>query len=145
MTTLDRAAIERCVPHAGSMVLLESVTRWDADHIVCRALAPGRDHPLARRGTVPAVAAVEYGAQAAAVHGFLVERPAAPRPGVLAKLSDVELHSACIPADGGDLRVRARLLSRVAQGCLYDFDVACAGSVVVQGRLMVAFSGPGHE
>jgi predicted hotdog family 3-hydroxylacyl-ACP dehydratase len=143
--TLERAAIERCVPHAGAMLLLDSVAHWDASHIVCSAAAPGAQHPLAREGAVPALAAVEYGAQAAAVHGFLLERPAVPRPGMLAKLSGVQLHSACIPADRGALSVNAQLLSRVAQGCLYHFQVVCAGEPVAHGRLMVAFAAPASQ
>lgn len=143
--TIDRAAIEHCVPHSGAMLLLDSVSDWDATHIVCSAAAPGPAHPLAREGAVPAVAAVEYGAQAAAVHGFLVERPAVPRPGMLAKLGYVQLHMACIPADRGELSVNAQLLSRVALGCLYDFEVACAGEPVAHGRLMVAFTAPAAQ
>ena len=140
--TLDRAAIACCVPHAGAMLLLDSVVQWDPTHIVCCAAAPGAEHPLARGGEVPALAAIEYGAQAAAVHGFLVEQPSAPRPGMLAKLTGVQLYAARIPADRGALSVTAQLLSRVAQGCLYDFQVVCAGQAVANGRLTVAFAGP---
>ena len=136
---LDRAGIESCIPHSGSMVLLDAVVQWDAASIICSAGAPGDEHPLVRDGTVAALVAVEYGAQAAAVHGFLVE-PAVPRPGMLAKLSDVHLHAAFIPANQGSLSVKAQLLSRVAQGCLYDFHLACGSLLVAHGRLMVAFA-----
>jgi predicted hotdog family 3-hydroxylacyl-ACP dehydratase len=142
MSTLDRAAIERCVPHAGAMLLLDSVARWDDQQIVCSAPAPGPDHPLTRQGSVSAVAAIEYGAQAAAVHGYLIERPSQHRAGLLAKLTDVQLHVAHIPADLGALRVMAQLLSRVAEGCLYEFDVQSAHGSIAQGRLMVAFAPP---
>jgi predicted hotdog family 3-hydroxylacyl-ACP dehydratase len=140
MTTLDRAAIERCVPHTGAMVLLDSVTLWDGTRIVCSAPPPGADHPLAREGSVSAVAAVEYGAQAAAVHGFLIEAPSTHRPGLLAKLTDVQLHVSHIPSNLGPLRVNAQLLSRVAEGCLYEFDVQSVEGSIAQGRLMVAFT-----
>jgi len=75
--TLDHAGIERCVPHAGSMVLLDAVLHWDATHIVCSAAAPNAGHPLARDGAVRAVTAAEYAAQAVAVHGALLEHQAA--------------------------------------------------------------------
>ena len=142
--TLDRAAIEACIPHSGSMVLLDAVVRWNAAVIVCSAAAPSAAHPLARRGAVAALVAVEYGAQAAAVHGFLVD-PAAPRSGLLVKLSDVHLNVPCIPADQGVLSVKAELLSRVAQGCMYDFDLACASLPVAHGRLLVAFTAPAKQ
>ena len=137
---LDRAAIERRVPHAGTMCLLDAVTQWDAVHIACRAAAPSAAHPLARDGIVPAVVAIEYAAQATAVHGTLLDEQAAPRDGVLAKLSDVELHSARIPFDAGPLAVRAELISRGAAGCLYGFVVATERQPIASGRLMVAFT-----
>jgi predicted hotdog family 3-hydroxylacyl-ACP dehydratase len=137
--TADRVAIARCIPHAGRMVLLDAVVRWDATRIACSAMPPTALHPLARDGAVPSVAAAEYAAQAAAVHGFLVDRPATPRQGLLAKLTDVELATAWIPDDRGSVLVKAELLSRTAAGCLYDFEVACDRTSIARGRLMVAF------
>lgn len=136
---LDRAHIECCVPHSGAMLLLDSVTEWDSDHIVCSAPAPGAAHPLARDGGLSAIAAIEYGAQAAAVHGYLVEQPVVPRSGMLAKLSDVHISLSRVPRDRGALRINARLLSRLTLGCLYEFEIASAGQRVAHGRLMVAF------
>lgn len=141
--TMDRASIERFLPHSGAMVLLDSVVHWDAGHIVCCARPPTADHPLARGGSVPALAAAEYGAQAAAIHGFLLDRPPTPRGGMLAKLSDVDLHASFFPADRGPLAVTSRLVSRADAGCLYDFEVTCSEQPVARGRLMVAFGEPG--
>ena len=137
---LDRAAIERCIPHTGRMVLLDSVVRWDATRIACSAMPPTAHHPLVRDGAVPSVAAAEYAAQAAAVHGFLIDQPECPLPGLLAKLTDVELSAALIPGDRGSVLVKAELLSRTAGGCLYDFEVACDRTPIAHGRLMVAFT-----
>jgi predicted hotdog family 3-hydroxylacyl-ACP dehydratase len=135
----DRAAIERLVPHTGAMCLLDAVTGWNAEHITCTAPEPTAANPLWRDGALPAVTACEYAAQAAAVHGALLDAQAAPRPGMLAKVMDVRLSRASFPA-GMPLLVRAELLSRAAAGCLYAFDVSSDGQPVVQGRLMVAFS-----
>ncbi len=137
--TLARADIERCVPHVGAMCLLDAVTHWDAMHIVCRADAPTATHPLMREGRVPTVAAIEYAAQATAVHGALLGNTMARRTGLLAKLSDVKLHGPCIPEDFGPLTVRAELQSRAASGCLYAFGVVCGTQPIASGCLMVAF------
>ena len=75
LIVLDRAAIARRVPHAGDMCLLDAVVRWDATAIECHAGVPRERHPLARDGVVPAVAAIEYAAQATAVHGALACLP----------------------------------------------------------------------
>lgn len=143
-TMLDRAAIQRCVPQAGAMCLLDAVVAWDAARIACRAPAPDAAHPLAREGEVHAVIAAEYAAQASAVHGALIEADDAPRAGMLVKLSQIDLHHVAIAADGGPLEVRAELLTRSAQACAYAFEVANAGQgVIANGRLMVAFTPPG--
>ncbi len=136
---LSRAEIQRRIPHAGSMCLVDSVQHWDARSIVCEAAAPSAAHPLASERGVPAVAMIEYAAQAAAIHGSLVDASVAPRPGLLAKLIDVGLGGAGPQASGGALLVRAELLARVDAGCLYSFEVRDRRSTLAQGRLMIAF------
>lgn len=140
--TLDRQGIERLVPHAGSMCLLDGVTRWDAAAIDCRAAAPAPDHPLLRDGLLPAVAGCEYAAQAAAVHGALVDGGGTPKAGMLAKLMEVDLQRPHFTPDDGALSVRAGLVSRMDAGCLYQFEVDQLGQLVVRGRLIVAFATP---
>lgn len=137
---LDHHAIALRVPHAGAMCLLDAVTAWDASTIECRAAAPRADHPLARDGVLPAIAAIEYAAQASAVHGALLQGGVA-RAGLLAKLTDIELHAASIALDGAaPVEVRAQRLSHSDAGCLYAFEVGCAGAPVASGRLLVAFA-----
>ena len=133
---LNRAQIESRVPHAGSMCLLDAVTQWDATSIVCQAAAPAPNHPLARAGALPAVAAIEYAAQATALHGSLLDAGDAPRDGMLAVLRDVELSRASLC---GALTIQAELQSQVASGCLYRFAVHDALTCCARGRLLVAF------
>lgn len=132
---IDRSGIEARVPQAGAMCLLDSVTAWDATHIACEAAAASTAHPLSRDGGVPAVAAIEYAAQATAVHGALLEPDGGTRDGMLAKVSDVELAPGTL---NGPLAIRADLLSRVASGCMYAFTVHDAGGCRARGRLLVA-------
>jgi predicted hotdog family 3-hydroxylacyl-ACP dehydratase len=137
---LDRSWIERCVPQAGDMSLLEAVTHWDASSLACIALAPGPGHPLLRDGALSAAVGCEYAAQAAAVHGALLDGGATPRAGMLAKLMDIDLQSPSFALDGGALAVHAALVSRMDAGCLYAFEVAQDGRPIVSGRLIVAFA-----
>jgi predicted hotdog family 3-hydroxylacyl-ACP dehydratase len=139
---LDRALIERLVPHSGGMCLLDAVTQWNESQLTCTSRAPGTDHPLARDGRVPSVAACEYAAQAAAVHGALIDSAQTPRAGMLASLIDVHLHEAWFPEVPKDVLVRANLRSRSGDGCLYAFEVSAAGVALVDGRLIVAFRAP---
>ena len=78
-TTLDRAAIAARIPHHGTMCLLDAVDAWDSESIRCRATSH-RDpaNPLRDAGSLPATAAIEYAAQAMAVHGALLAPAARP-------------------------------------------------------------------
>jgi predicted hotdog family 3-hydroxylacyl-ACP dehydratase len=136
---LTHSQIQARIPHAGTMCLLDAVLRWDATTIICRAAAPTAVHPLARAQSVPAVAAIEYAAQAAAVHGSLLDGTDAPRDGMLAKLSGVELSATGLDEAGGPLTVRAELLGRADSGCMYAFEVSNRCRCVARGRLLVAF------
>lgn len=129
------------IPHAGAMCLLRGVVRWDAGHVVCEAdshLSPG--NPLRARGRLSAACGAEYGMQAAALHGALLDG-ARPPAGRVASLRDVVFHverldDAAYPV----LIVTARLLHREAGGLLYAFDVAGAGRCLMEGRGAVSIS-----
>ena len=136
---LDRAGIEKLVPHAGAMCLLDAVTDWDAASIHCTSALPGADHPLARNRRVPAIVATEYAAQATAVHGALLEAAGQPRAGMLATLVDVKLAAAALPQQ--PLSIRADLLGRSPAGCMYSFEVDAGGASIASGRLLVALAG----
>ena len=136
---LTRPQIQARIPHGGRMCLLDAVQSWNATTIVCQAAAPTAAHPLARGTGVPAVAAVEYAAQAAAVHGALLDDADTPRDGLLAKLTEVELCDTPFDETGGMLTVTAELLSRVESGCMYRFEVRNERACLARGRLLVAF------
>lgn len=139
---LTRSEIEARVPQSGAMCLLDRVVRWDATSIICQAASPRADHPLALTGGVPVVAAVEYAAQAAALHGALLDGRREARRGRLAKLGDVELSEGWLGADTGGLTIHAQLLARSDAGCTYAFAVHDAQACRARGCLLVAFS---HE
>jgi predicted hotdog family 3-hydroxylacyl-ACP dehydratase len=138
----DHARIRELVPHAGAMCLLGAVTQWDATHITCTGMHRDEPHPLARDGVVPAIVACEYAAQAAAVHGALLDGADAPRPGMLAKIMEMDLSTSHFPHGSGAVEVRAHLASRLGSGCLYEFAVGEGAQAIASGRLIVAFSSP---
>src|ERR1043166_5384913 len=92
---INKAEIRTLIPHSGLMCLLDEITEWDDQSITCVSNThrdPG--NPLRRDGRLSAVHALEYGAQAAAVHGGLRARAAgasAP-PCYLAALREAHLH-----------------------------------------------------
>lgn len=141
MTLIDTAQIRTLIPHAGTMCLLETVTAWDHNCIVCMTRTH-RDpaHPLRRQGRLSALHGVEYGAQAAAIHGSLCAQAAgktAP-PGYLAALRDVRWFVADLDTVAAPLEVAADLLMSDGDYCIYAIRVSAAGQALVEARIAIA-------
>jgi predicted hotdog family 3-hydroxylacyl-ACP dehydratase len=136
---IGRAAVKKMLPHAGDMCLIESVTRWEETSIECLGACNSIDHPLLRNGQLPATAAIEYAAQATAVHGFLLNNGGVVQFGVLAKLTDIALSATVIDPVHSPLQIYAELIARTDAACIYNFEVKGARLSIASGRLMIAF------
>ena len=136
---LNHADIERLLPHKGTMCFIDAVTDWNRETISCSAAAPSAAHPLVRNGRVSALVAVEYAAQATALHGALLDTATRPQAGKLATLRDVSLHGVWFPVNKNLLTIHAKLLSRTDGGCSYSFKVASDHQPIASGFLLVAF------
>ena len=136
---ITRKVVEKMLPHAGSMRLIDSVTCWTADSIECHGSCNCLDHPLSQNGKLSSTVAIEYAAQATAVHGFLLANDNVAKFGVLAKLTDISLHMAVVDNIQSPLRIFAQLVARTDQGCIYNFEVNGTRLPIASGRLMIAF------
>lgn len=142
---LGHPEIAALVPHAGRMCLLASVQDWDAGRIRCSATSHAdADNPLRTRSGLLAGAAIEYAAQAAAVHGALKARAAghAAAPGFLASARGVQLHRLRLDDLPGALSVEAEHLAGDDRQLLYAFAVRHDGRTVADGRLAVVLATP---
>ena len=141
MTLIDQAQIRTLIPHAGAMCLLEAVIAWDENRIVCETWTHcDPAHPLRRQGRLSALHGVEYGAQAAAIHGCLCAQSAgktAP-PGYLAALRDVRWFAAELDTVAAPLEVAADLLMGDGDSCIYAIRVSAAGQALVEARITIA-------
>lgn len=135
---VHRNEIEALIPHSGSMCLLDTVVHWDDDAIVCSSAGHVRaDNPLAEHGRLDAVHALEYAAQAAAIHGALLARRDGRTPGAgrVASYRGVKLHVERLDGQSSPLDVRARRLSSAqAVSQLYALEVLANGRILVSGR-----------
>lgn len=143
--TLDRDGIAARIPHSGRMCLLDRLERWDAESIHCSTtshLQP--DHPLRTAGGLLAPNAIEYAAQAMALHGgMLAAEGEPPSAGFLASARNVRLSVARLDLVPGPLQVSARRLSGDARQVLYEFEVSDArGGAVAAGRAVVVLNTP---
>ena len=141
---LGRDWIEARVPQKGDMCLLDEVLSWDAEQALCRSGTHRRvDHPLRAHERLGSACAIEYAAQAAAVHGALCAgngSSSANRIGVLASVRGVELSVARLDTISGDLLVHVRCIQADARSALYAFAVteqrpAGPTAPLAQGRL----------
>lgn len=149
MNPLGRDGIAGLIPHSGPMCLLEGLTEWDAQHIVCHAINH-RDprHPLRTRSGLLASALIEYAAQAMALHGALVGRANGQqvRPGYLASVRGTQLHVMSLhdlpPAQPDELRIEATRQAGDERQILYAFTVHHTGRMLAEGRAAVVLNTP---
>lgn len=137
---LGQAAIRGLIAQQGAMVLLDAVLHWDEVEITCAARSHlDTDNPLRRAGRLGAACGIEYGLQAAAVHGALLAGSAPVTAGFLAALRAVALHVERLDnSQFGVLGVTAQLEGRHAGGFAYLFRVAGAsGDCLVEGHGLI--------
>src|SRR5579863_4040436 len=95
------------------MCLLEEVLSWDAQQLTCRSISH-RDagNPLRAHGRLGAACAIEYAAQALAVHGALLRPTSAGHHGfaMLTSARAVDLAVARLDDIEADLLVGAQRL-----------------------------------
>ena len=139
-SALDRAWLAANLPHQGAMSLLDAIARWDDAGLTAFASSHRSPaNPLRRGNELPIACAIEYGAQAAAAHGALLDsKPSGP--GMLVAVRSVDFHVDRLDDVAADLDIAVEHLGGGEAGVLYRFTVSAAGRVLAEGRLTVAFS-----
>ena len=137
--TIGRSDIERLIPHAGAMCLLDGVIRWDDASIVC---VSGRhrdpDNPLRNRGRLGVLSGVEFAAQAMAAHGRLAGGVRArPRTGYMVSLRDVVCGCERLDLVTGNLIVEAERVMGDDDRATYRFVVRGDARDLLSGRATV--------
>ncbi len=140
MKALGKAEVRALIPHSGLMCLLDSVSEWDDQSIVCISNTHvDSANPLRRDGQLSAVHAFEYAAQAVAVHGGLLARSTggtAP-PGYLAALRDARLHVTRLDDITSPLQVCASRLFGNGANSVYECRVTADDVAVAEARITI--------
>jgi predicted hotdog family 3-hydroxylacyl-ACP dehydratase len=140
MPIIGRAELAPLLPHGGAMRLLDQVERWDQSSICCRT-SSHRDefNPLRHHGTLPAIAALEYAAQAMGVHVGLLnrERQTEGLIGYVGGLRDVVVSVQRLDDVRDDLRIEALRLAEGEDSFLYRFDITAGDRPVMAGRASI--------
>jgi predicted hotdog family 3-hydroxylacyl-ACP dehydratase len=141
--TLDRAGIAARIPHGGAMCLLDAVLDWSEAGIRCRIVNHvDPAHPLRCTKGLLAPCAIEYAAQAMAVHAALcAASDAKPPSGFLASARAVRLWTARLDDAPGPLELQTRRLAGVGTQAQYGFELKdAANRPLVDGRLVVVLA-----
>jgi predicted hotdog family 3-hydroxylacyl-ACP dehydratase len=136
---LTRRHILELIPHQGLMCLLDEVMSWTDVAIDCRSGSHlAHDNPLRRDGELNVVSGIEYGLQAAALHGALVAGHPQPA-GYLVAVRAVEIMVPRLDvAEFGILQVTADLQLHGASGLIYGFTLHSAGGApLLRGRATI--------
>jgi len=142
---LDQAGIARLIPHSGSMCLLERLESWDAHDIHCTTGTHRlKGNPLRTASGLLSANAIEYAAQAMALHGgLLAPEGSQPSAGFLASARNVRLAVSRLDEIEGVLHVHAQRVSGDASQILYEFAVKDeAGRALAEGRAVVVLNTP---
>lgn len=135
--TLNHEEIAARIPHSGTMCLLDTMQSVSETDIVCSALSHhSPDNPLRSHGRLGAAVAVEYAAQAMALHGSILNTkldiPA--QGGRLINVRQLTLHCARFDDLASPLTVRATRLMGDAANVIYSFEVSADGQMIAIGR-----------
>lgn len=137
---ISKEELCRLVPHGGDMCLLHEVAEWDENQIVCLAINHiDPANPLRYAGHLPALCAIEYAAQAMAVHGGLIGRSkkGKPKAGFLGSVRDVKLFAERLDDISAPLEIRAVKQLADENHSLYELRVSASGRELMSGRAAV--------
>ena len=130
------------LPHSGSMCLLDAVIRWTDDSILCGTASHCDPlNPLRSNGRLSSAHAIEYGGQAAALHGALCDDFENPRL-LLAAARDLRLRREYLEQLPAPLLVAAYLQMRAGGNAIYGFELFADGDVCASGRITLMRSRP---
>ncbi len=122
------------------MCLLDQLISWDSESVICLSHShQSADNPLRDGDRLAGIHAIEYAAQAMAVHGGLLARETgeAIRPGFLASLRNVQVQVERLDLIESPLTISARQLFADAGNMLYQFEIHAQESLIAKGQAAV--------
>jgi predicted hotdog family 3-hydroxylacyl-ACP dehydratase len=139
-TLLDAADIAARVPHHGAMCLLHALHESSDTHVLCSTTSHhAADNPLRSASGLLSCNAIEYAAQAMALHGAMTAAAdAPPQGGRLASVRGVKLHVPRLDTIDGPLFVHVERLAGDNGQAMYQFALRDEQQhTLVQGRATV--------
>ncbi|MCP4286870.1 MAG: hypothetical protein GY792_20900 [Gammaproteobacteria bacterium] len=137
---LDQNTLRKLIPHTGRMCLLDSVESWDEQRITCTARSHhSADNPLRSKSGLSAINALEYGAQAMALHGGLCAQKRGERisKGYIVAFREAEFYVERLDLAAQPLILEATRLIAADASQIYQIKVSATGFPIAQARISV--------
>jgi predicted hotdog family 3-hydroxylacyl-ACP dehydratase len=146
--TLNAAEIALRVPHKGAMCLLNRIESWSEESIRAIAIIHVEKNPLTIDSKLDSTAAIEYAAQAMAVHGALLGEVAAargnpqrkPLMGFLASARSIVCHRPWLNDTSAPISISATRTAGTESPVSYDFSVQAGEVIYVTGKATVVLN-----
>lgn len=136
--SLTSAEIEKLIPHAGSMSLLDRAVEWNEQTLRCSATShQDPDNPLRANERLSSICGLEYAAQGIALHGALVDEGNAGRPGLLIALREVRFMTQRLDDIPHDLIIDVEKLIADDSVFNYRFRISTEGKELLGGKATV--------
>ena len=133
---LTREQLEPLVPHAEAMLMIDGVTAYDDRRIRCEsARHRTADNPLRRNGRLSAHHAIEFAAQAAAVHGGLIDDDRKAPLRALAAVRKAKFSRSWLDDLPDRLEINADLVMVDRQAAVYQASLSHQGETIASMRL----------
>lgn len=140
---MDRRAIADLIPHGAGMCMLDELVRWDSDSIDCVSRSHQRsDNPLLHHGVLHCACLLEYCAQAAALHGALLQ-PDQGRASLayLGAVKNLELLADRVDPAAELLTIAARCVLNNSDGSIYLVTASSSRQLLLRGRIVLVMAG----
>lgn len=119
---LNQHQFAHLIPHAGSMILIDTVDFWTHKQIVCRTRSHQNPaNPLRLHGQLSAMHLIEYGAQTTAIHGGLLSGKSSP--GFLAAARGAHFYIDSLDNITDELIITATAELKIQNGAVYDLHI----------------------
>ena len=135
----DHAVIDSLIPHKGAMCLLDGIEYHDGQRIICSTMQHrSTSNPLRTSAGLSSLHAIEFAAQAVAVHGgLLATAQARPPLGLLLSARDCRFGVRRIDDIEGPLVIEAAQAGNNDETLLYRFKVTAQDVLLAEGRVTV--------
>ena len=134
--TADKIAA--LIPHGKGMSMISEIVSWDANTIHCRSnrLAEA-SNPLCENGELSSIVLVEYAAQAAAIHGALLNSALGEqRPAYIGAVKNIELFMQ--QANNREsIDIHADCLMNNGAGAIYEVAIQ-QQTMLLRGKLILS-------